>query len=193
MESNGTYNITKERHSELIYEVVERIHEESAELQGAIISWEEFTQEFMGFDMPTDDVERIRWVDFRPTWVKAINDAFIEAKYPYHLEIKHNMGVYLLVEKSAALKKISKRTKKQVSMYRNSLKEITSLLESGSYPTLIPAFKWFNESVRTSMFSFIGQIDTAKLPKSQKDELKRIVVAALPPTDPLKLAFEEHE
>lgn len=191
--SETIYTITKEHDSKRLQEAANKIYDQKEDLLGKQITWEGFTTEYMDFPAPNgDELIRQRWIAARTTWVKALNELFIENKQPFHLEVLHSHGVYLLTDKPAAFKKISKRCKRQVNLYRTTVDEMQKIKASKAFPEVNRAIQGFTNIVREGMYGFLGKIEnTRTLPKGAKEEIKEIIRKALPPSDPLQLPFDE--
>lgn len=191
METNVVYALTRESDNDRIDHVVERLHNERNEVTE--ISWELFTTEYMGFDLPNgDELTRSKWVDFRSTWVSRINERFIELRYPHHLEVVWGVGVELLSDNPAVMKKVVKRVRKQATATANATHECRRLIDSKMFPRMNRLLSFVDDTMRNSMLMVIGHIDSDnRIPKNKKLELKQAIRQGLPPSEPLLLGFDE--
>ena len=191
METNGLYTLKREDNNRLL-DIAEEIHQKIETMKGQIISWEDFTVNYMGFDLPEDEVERMKWVNARPTWVQRMNSIFLSLRYPYHIQVNPHQGISFNLGKAGAFKKINKGIKRQTSAISNTIREMDEVIKSGTYgPSIQRAFKSFKDITRNNMYNLIGQVDTTReISDQQKEEIKTIIKRGLPPHDPLKLDLD---
>ncbi len=188
---NVMYALTKENDSDRIDHVVERLHNEKDKVTQ--ISWENFTTDYMGFDLPNgDEVVRNKWVDLRSTWVNRINQRFLEVRYPHHLDVVWGFGVELLSDNPAAMRKVVKKIRRQASATSDATHECRRLIDSKMFPRMHKLLSFVDDTMRNSMMMVIGHIDSdQRIPKNKKAELKQAIRKGLPPSEPLLLGFDE--
>ena len=191
MDNNGIYALTKKSDEERIDYVVEKLHNEKDKVTE--ISWEKFTTDYMKYPLPNgDELMRNKWVDLRASWVAAINERFIDVRYPYHLEVVWGIGVELLSDNHAAIKKVVKKVKRQATATVKTTTECRRLAESKIYPKMNRLFSSIDNTMRNCMMMVWGEIDQdPKLPKNKKEELKKALRSGLPPSENLLLPFGE--
>lgn len=150
----------------LIDTVIESLYQNKEKESVKLIKWEKVTTEWLNFPLPNDELDRKNWINYRSMWVKKLNETFIEAKYPCHLEVQRGEGVWLLINGAVVIKKISKRGKKIKSDINGTIKIFDELISC--FPKEQKALNHFKNISSNMMFAISGMIFNSNLPEEVK-------------------------
>jgi len=161
-----------------IKRLVQRIAEEVNHIQ--FIKWDDFFLKYLKLDtvLPPSKLDNVRWVNERPKWVASINRIANQEGIPIYLSVQYDEGINIYENGEAASKFLSKRTRK----FSNQITRTTTLCEEmkNSFPELEKAFDSFKNNILDAAYSFYGRIDTSKINKGLKQELKQIMQSNFP-------------
>jgi hypothetical protein len=172
------YSISKEDQSRLA-NVAEKIYLKRAELINELISWESLTTKWMWFDLPDTELDRIAWIDIRPTWMRAINNEFRQRKYPVRLYNVFGHGVELKEQGAMSNKAVFSGAKKITNVFGNVLDNAEGVIESD--PEGKRVLQNMSMGLRRTMIYWHGEIQLSTLPGGVKSDLIKMIKENLPP------------
>jgi hypothetical protein len=164
-----TYRIKKRKDKKRLEAVAERLYSEAEKWENSILSWEDLTEKYLWFALPSTDIQTMKWKQSRSYMVVIINQQMAENKYPCRLYVKHNQGVSILT-KEAPTKAMTIRLKKRTNVSKTTFQVIEDLKES--YPDAYKMLSRYQALEEDNLYSFMGRIQNSQLPIAMKRELK---------------------
>jgi hypothetical protein len=165
--------------------VAERIYEEREELQGKIISWENFTSKYFWFTLPEegDNYMKECWIRKRTTLKDAVNKYFINQHYLCSLEVVgKEQGIIVNIGESLINKTTIKDYKKLTNAHKSGVKGYSDLLGIDFH--LDPILKSHIRRSRDLGIFTLGQLEyDKKINPVLKNQLKAIILKSLPPAN----------
>jgi len=175
MTSRQKYTLPKGRKSEkLIKDTAEILNEQKEKI--TFINWESFTFDYMKFDIPVankDNIDYVRWVQMRPTWIESINKEFAKSSLPCYLVVDPSRGVFVLTNGEAFKSSTTKRIRKLVSTITKTV-EMSAAMQN-SFPELKKAFAMIGRVHEDTLHALSGRIDISRLPVHIKNDLKKMI------------------
>lgn len=173
---NRNYNLTVED-NDMIDHVAEKIYQNADSFKGKTISWEDFTVNYMNMELPEDTLTEVYWVRYRPTWVYAINDAFIKMEYQVTLDVEPGRGVKVYSGYSAITNSISTRVRKLANVL-DKYKEVALSLEH--FTDQRKNLRIHAKIAESILYETLGRISSSRLPAKERSELKMLLQYYLP-------------
>ena len=164
-----------------IKNLAERIFQVRESLIGRTIGWDDFTEKYMKLPIPNTDLERIQCVQYRTTWIDALNKEMVKQKYACKLFVVFNQGISILINGSASELTIRKRTRKISNVLGTTIEAVDDLKEC--FPEAAKLLEAYSKITIENLYAFSGRIDNSKLPQAIKRELKKIIQKSLPPSE----------
>lgn len=164
-----------------IANLADKLFSERENLIGKIIDWEIFTKDYMKLPLPDNDLDRIYWVNKRPTWIEAINKELLKQELPCRLYITPNLGISVLINGTAAKLTMTKRTKKISNVMNTTIEMVNEMKEC--FPEASKILDAYSKMTTENLHFFSGRILNSKLPKAIKNELIKIIQKSLPPSE----------
>lgn len=174
------YSITKED-TDRLKTVADKFYIDKNKLDGKIISWESFTNDWLWFELPDTLLDEENWKKQRSNWKDSLNNIFIELERPCELFVIRGKGVQLMIDKMASSKYVSDRIKSYSNNTKNTINGCKE--RSISNPESKKLLKRIQKMFESFSYQAIGAIDDSRLPVNEKIEWKALFKKNLPKDD----------
>jgi len=161
-----------------INHAAEKIYSKKENLIGKLITWEAFTTEWLWFDLPVTELDRINWVAKRSTWTKAINSEFEKRNNACRLYNVPSLGVNLFEQTAMVSKHVVSNTKKATNCLSTIRDRTESMIESDTDGKRL--LRIFDSSIKRTLTYLYGEVQLSGLPKGMKKDVLKIITNNLP-------------
>ena len=177
-ERNG-YRLGGDNYEEKISRAAERLWNDRLKLQDQLIDWEIFTTKYIKEKLPASQIQDVFWKRARSRWAWHITAYFFDCQYDAILNVTHNQGVRLLLDKEAIIKLQTRIITKLASSLG------TAISRSDECRNIFPGYGRMKNALRDvltdQMYALIGRVDSSlSFSKEHKEHLKQTIQAKLP-------------